>query len=286
VFEIQPLQLIQCLITCLSGGVGTYLMMPHRRQFAKPGLVFAIGLGLIIFAACHVMILGGTPSPIVSKIFFNIFAIASVVASALMITARDPVHSALWFAVVVLSTSGLFLLAGAGFLAAGTVIVYAGAIIVTFLFVIMLAQSEGKAVYDRLARQPAQATMTGFILIWCLLIVILSNPGNTYFQSGSNSAASLSSRLTPAKDLVNYKRMTINNPTYIVMGKTLTPEITLPDTIQATLPAGIPQPHVAGLGAAMYTTHLISSELVGAILFVALAGAVVIATPRMVGKSS
>ena len=285
-FELQPLQLIQCLIACLSGGVGTYLMMPHRRQFAKPGLVFAIGLGLILFAAGQLMMLGGSPTPIVSKVFFNIFAIASVVASALMITARDPVHSALWFAVVVLSTSGLFLLAGAGFLAAGTVIVYAGAIIVTFLFVIMLAQSEGQAVYDRLARQPAQASLTGFILIWCLLIVILSNPGNTYHQSNSNSSASLVPRLIPAKDLVNYKRLTATNPTYTVMGKTVTTEITLPDTIQATLPAGIPQPHVAGLGAAMYTTHLISSELVGAILFVALAGAVVIATPRVGGKSS
>ncbi len=68
------------------------------------------------------------------------------------VTSRNPVYSALWFASVVLSTSGLFLLADAPFLAAGTIIVYAGAIIVTFLFVIMLAQMEGKAHYDRAAR--------------------------------------------------------------------------------------------------------------------------------------
>ena len=42
------------------------------------------------------------------------------------------------------------------FLAAGTVIVYAGAIIVTFLFVIMLAQMEGKALYDRASRAPGK----------------------------------------------------------------------------------------------------------------------------------
>ena len=60
-------------------------------------------------------------------------------------TSRNPIYSALWFASVVLSTAGLFVLAGAQFLAAGTIIVYAGAIIVTFLFVIMLAQMEGKA---------------------------------------------------------------------------------------------------------------------------------------------
>jgi len=284
VFEIQPLQLTQCLLTCLFGGLGTYMMMPHRRYFAKPGLVFAIGLGLVVLAASHLLMLGGSPAPIVSKVFFNIFAIFSVVASALMITARDPVHSALWFAVVVLATSGLFLLAGAGFLAAGTVIVYAGAIIVTFLFVIMLAQSEGKAVYDRLARQPAQASLTGFILIWCLLIVILTNPGNNFEFNQSSEPVKVSTRLTPAKDLVRMRKFPANHPVSRVMNQNLTTELALPETFDATLPPGIPQPHVAGLGAAMYTTHLISSELVGAILFVALAGAVVIATPRVGGK--
>ena len=76
----------------------------------------------------------------------------------LTVTSRNPIYSALWFASVVLSTTGLFLLANAPFLAAGTIIVYAGAIIVTFLFVIMLAQMEGKAVYDRAARAPGAAT--------------------------------------------------------------------------------------------------------------------------------
>ena len=48
-------------------------------------------------------------------------------------------------------------------------IVYAGAIVVTFLFVIMLAQSEGKAGYDRAARSPGSATLTCYLLLWCLI---------------------------------------------------------------------------------------------------------------------
>ena len=87
----------------------------------------------------------------------------------LTITSRNPIYSALWFAMVVIATAGLFLLAGASFLAAGTIIVYAGAIIVTFLFVIMLAQMEGKAIYDRAARAPGPATFTCFLLFWCLI---------------------------------------------------------------------------------------------------------------------
>ena len=48
---------------------------------------------------------------------------------------------------VVLSTCGLFLLNAAPFLMAGTVIIYAGAIIVTFLFVLMLAHSAARRVH-------------------------------------------------------------------------------------------------------------------------------------------
>jgi NADH-quinone oxidoreductase subunit J len=48
-------------------------------------------------------------------------------------------------------SAGLFLMQGAQFLGGATIVVYAGAIVVTFLFVIMLAQPEGHAVYDRLS---------------------------------------------------------------------------------------------------------------------------------------
>ena len=116
-------------------------------------------------------------------------------------TSRNPIYSALWFASVVLSTAGLFLLAGAQFLAAGTVIVYAGAIIVTFLFVIMLAQMEGKAQYDRAARAPASATFTCFLLFWCLLYTLGSL--QTGQNSGSNRYQSTDAepRLIPASNL-------------------------------------------------------------------------------------
>ena len=58
--------------------------------------------------------------------FFYAFGLASVIGAVATITSKNPIHSALWFASVVLATAGLFLLAGAQFLAAGTMIVYAG----------------------------------------------------------------------------------------------------------------------------------------------------------------
>ena len=137
-----------------SGRSGTYLLLPHRHGAAKPrDGARASGrswpaLGLLLFAD---VLEAARPVPD-EPLLLRLQPGRRWPAAVLTVTSRNPVYSALWFASVVLSTSGLFLLAGAQFLAAGTVIVYAGAIIVTFLFVIMLAQMEGRATYDRAAR--------------------------------------------------------------------------------------------------------------------------------------
>ena len=87
-----------------------------------------------------------------------------------MITQPNPAHSALSFAVVVLSTCGLFLLNAAPFLMAGTVIIYAGAIVVTFLFVLMLAQPVATSNADNRSREPVLACVAGFFLLSTLLL--------------------------------------------------------------------------------------------------------------------
>ena len=60
-------------------------------------------------------------------------------AAVATISFRNPVYCAIWFGMTLTGTAGLFLLAGAEFLAVATLVVYAGAILVTFLFVLMLA---------------------------------------------------------------------------------------------------------------------------------------------------
>ncbi len=87
-----------------------------------------------------------------------------------MITGRNPARRRLAFAFVVLSTCGLFLLLAAPFLMAATIIIYAGAIIVTFLFVLMLSQQEGPSNADLRTREPALATAAGFVLLATLLV--------------------------------------------------------------------------------------------------------------------
>jgi NADH-quinone oxidoreductase subunit J len=71
-------------------------------------------------------------------LLFAVFAFVAVASAILMVTFRNPVHSALSLVTTLFALAGLFVLLKAHFLAAVQVIVYAGAIMVLFLFVIML----------------------------------------------------------------------------------------------------------------------------------------------------
>lgn len=71
-------------------------------------------------------------------IIFFVLAIIAVFGAVMVVTRKSPVASAIYLILVMCSLAGLFALMGALFLAAFQVIVYAGAIMVLFLFVIML----------------------------------------------------------------------------------------------------------------------------------------------------
>src|SRR5262249_56183228 len=110
-----------------------------------------------------------------AMVLFYAFAALAVAGGVLLVTHHNPVYAALSFSLVVLSTCGLFLLQAAPFLMAATTIVYAGAIVVTFLFVIMLAQQEGISSADQRSREPFLATVAGFVLLGPLLSVLHPN---------------------------------------------------------------------------------------------------------------
>ncbi len=72
------------------------------------------------------------------EVFFGYLAGAIVLLSLLVVFGRNPVHSVLWMLLMFMHVAGLYLMLNAEFLAATQVIVYAGAILVLFLFVIMM----------------------------------------------------------------------------------------------------------------------------------------------------
>ena len=136
--------------------------------------------------------------PLGETILFTVFATSAIVCAILMITNHNPVYSALWFALVTLSVCGLFLLQSAPFLAAATVIVYAGAIVVTFVFVIMLAQQSGATVYDQRSRQPFLATVAAFLLLGALLSTLTRGDGGRFSRGGEHAAGGCRESAEPA----------------------------------------------------------------------------------------
>src|SRR5215470_14020923 len=78
------------------------------------------------------------PAALLPAVFFWIFAVVCVASAAMVITARNPVHSVLFLILAFVNASGLFMLLGAEFLAMILIVVYVGAVAVLFLFVVMM----------------------------------------------------------------------------------------------------------------------------------------------------
>jgi len=83
------------------------------------------------------------------QIFFGYFAVVMVVLSLVIITRQNPVHSILWMLLLFFHIAGLYLFLNAEFLAAVQIILYAGAILVLFLFVIMMLNLREEFTVDR-----------------------------------------------------------------------------------------------------------------------------------------
>lgn len=155
----------------LLGMVAVYLLLPRPRPVARWLGVVAGAAALLLVGWLWIHV--GSVS--VETFLFYAFSAIAISAGVLLITQHNPARAALSFALVVLSTCGLFLLQAAPFLMAATIIIYAGAIIVTFLFVIMLAQQEGMSSADLRAREPELATLAGFVLLGALIFVLRLN---------------------------------------------------------------------------------------------------------------
>lgn len=152
------------------GAVATYIALPRdgRSRRAPAVLIgLAAAIGMAVLAASR---FGGDAA---HNLALGFLALLSLGGAVRVITHPQPVYSALYFVLVALSSSGMVILVGAEFVGAALVIVYAGAILVTYVFVIMLAQQSsdtqtesrgGPLDYDGQAREPAMAVIVGFTL--------------------------------------------------------------------------------------------------------------------------
>ncbi len=164
---VSPVWFYLCLA---AGGLGVLLSLPRPKVSPQVlgGLMAAVAFGLIFL----LLGLRANQSGQAPTLYFYLFSFIGLGSALRVISHPRPVYAALYFILTILSSSALYLLAGAEFLAFALIIIYAGAILITYLFVIMLAtqaptedQLEALSSYDAYSREPVVATALGFALL-------------------------------------------------------------------------------------------------------------------------
>ncbi len=120
---------------------------------------------------------------------FTVLAVAAVVSALLCITQKNPVASALWLVSTMFALAGIFVLLNAQFIAAIQVLVYAGAVMVLFLFVIMLLHVGREASDLRGAGGRTAALVIGLVLLGELFLLSKVSPGSLAGLSGRAGGA-------------------------------------------------------------------------------------------------
>ncbi len=264
----SPIPAVTILALCVVAGIATLLLLPSPRPPRGRSIGgVALGLAGLIFVAVLVHYLGGAnPGGLPSSvsgipetsnndtvgIYFWIFAAIAIVGAVRVITHPRPVYSALYFVMTVFASAGLFILLWAQFMAAALILIYAGAILITYVFVIMLASQAqspgganplaGLASYDVTSREPLVASTIGFALMGVLMLLI--------FDKGQD---------------LHTARQLHSNPTSI--------------NVVGDSPVG--EGSTQALGYYLFHSQLINVELAGLILTLATVGAIVIARKRV-----
>lgn len=110
---------------------------------------------------------------------FYLFAISAIIGGLFTVISRQPVHSVLWLILAFLSSAGLFVLLGAEFVAMLLIIVYVGAVMVLFLFVVMMLDVDFAELKAEMARYMPLALLIGLILLMQFVMAFGAWEANT-----------------------------------------------------------------------------------------------------------
>ncbi|MBX3359720.1 MAG: NADH-quinone oxidoreductase subunit J [Phycisphaeraceae bacterium] len=287
-------------VGCAVGAGGVCLALPRRGVSPQVigAILGAVGLGLVLLAVG----LRTTPSALPGPLFY-IFSLIALGASLRVISHPRPVYAALYFILTIVSSAGLYLLLSAEFMAFALIIVYAGAILITYLFVIMLATESPTADavdalqdYDRYSREPIVATVAGFAVLAALTTMIGNGAARLPMRPAGSEVALLQELpLKIQRDLVDAGVMTASERivrgvgeegergAYQIDLRERTAVVASPDGVERTveIPAGISLANVEGIAFSLLNDHPGAIEMAGVVLLMAMLGAVVLARKKV-----
>src|SRR5436853_1138054 len=112
-------------------------------------------------------------TPVATSFFFYFLSAVAVISALLVITRRNPVHSALSLILTLLAVAGLYLMLYAPFVAGVQIILYVGGIMVLFLFVIMLVNLDKSAKEEQFNKQWLVGMVAAAALLGLFMAVYL-----------------------------------------------------------------------------------------------------------------
>jgi len=119
---------------------------------------------------------------------FYVFAALLVFAAVSVISTRNPVHAALWLVLAFFTASGIWLLLRAEFLAIALVLVYVGAVMVLFLFVVMMLDVNFDALRKHFRSYlPVGATVGLLVLFEMGLLIVNATRGSAAVAAAATS---------------------------------------------------------------------------------------------------
>ena len=309
---------------CVLGAIGVAMALPRK------GPSLAVIGGIIAAGAAGLVVLGLTLAALPSEglgeggllegnfgdlpnVYFHLFGVLALASALRMITHKRPVYAALYFILTIVASSGLYVLLSAEFMAFALIIIYAGAILITYLFVIMLAtqapseeEPDRLSEYDAVSREPIAATAVGFVLLG-VITTLMFNGVPTLQPSRSEASSEATLELFAGKweaDLVDNLRdaLLIDETEQVAITEgTAELEITAGDpespvSVLVTSPAGdsrrvavpyelVPDTmrvnNVERLGRNLLAQHPMTIEIAGVILLMAMLGATVLARKQV-----
>ncbi len=292
---------------CALGAIGVCLALPRRGLTAQfIGATIAGLAGGVVVLALTLKNLEHHPN-----IFFYIFSGIALGSALRVITHPRPVYAALYFILTIVASAGLYLILAAEFMAFALIIVYAGAILITYLFVIMLASQasaegddSGELDYDTTAREPIAASFVAFLLLAALTALMFRGVANLGDDRAAVEASEPGAmRIHPlAKDVETRDAGVLNamprrlraelrkagvevaegddiaiNPGMKTV--TIKPLTGMARTI--ALPEGVSPYNVENVGFNLLGEHPGSIEIAGVILLMAMLGAVVLSRKQV-----
>lgn len=274
------------------GAIGVGLALPKRGQTPQ-----VIG-GLLAALAAGGIILGLTLKATEARpnLFFYVFGVIALGAALRVVTHSRPVYAALWFIMVVLASAGMLLILSAEFMAFALIIVYAGAILITYLFVIMLATQapaddtmEVLAQYDVEAREPIAATVVGFVLLAVLTTFMFKGLPKVDGATTDTSAALVERlpRLYESKlrdrDLIvaGERVVSVNLAEQVIVVQKGDDLATQRRIAGLAWPADVKVSNVQSLGFNFLSEHPGTIEIAGVLLLMAMLGAVVLSRKQV-----